>query len=561
MTQDSTRTGPQFRAVGNGCRIIDVRPSHVRDGRLQQLIDVAATGRTGNGGRVTIRLQPGRYALKEPIVLREQHSNLTLRGCSEAAVISAVPGFEKAFAQGLIVLAGVNKVTITGLELELPLVPATLAQVRASQQQDKPFAAAVNAIAANRSVSIGIRPVHCAALTITNCLFQFSLGAQVITPEAAPTTPATVFGVGVFAASDCAGLQLKRNRFLCNRAPRLAAEGAQHAPAGYLPTPATVAPADGKNAFRQFNGSQAGALLHDADIRDNTFDGHSAAAVLADLGTIQIWDNIIRRSCADIWLTHATVAALTDLGGTFSVPGELKDQASAVRAALATGQLDPVLLLLTVFGLTFPLPDLGTPTQLSTPAGDPAATQELQAAGEQVWQEWMTRFVDVVAGLTPTKPPRRRTDKAAAPDASTSAIADFNQGIGGEAALLRQGTPIQQQLQVANAGLAALARLVDIASQSTLMLGVERNDVECELKEPTNSGPATFVYVSPRNEVTTSAEINGNRMSSTGATPAAALLGVASLAITGKHRHYHEREGVITNSCRLLARLRSPATS
>ena len=222
MTQDSTGTGPQFREAGNGYRTIDVTPSDVRDGRLQQLIDVAATGRTGNdnGGRVTIRLQPGWYALKESVVLREQHSNLTLRGSSKADVISGAPGFEKALGQGLIVSVGANNVTITGLELELPQVPATLAQVRASHLQDKAFAAAVNTIAANRYVSIGIRPVHNAALTVTDCLFQFTLGAQGTTSRSARTPPGTVFGVGVFAASDCAGLQLQRNQFLCDRAPR-----------------------------------------------------------------------------------------------------------------------------------------------------------------------------------------------------------------------------------------------------------------------------------------------------------------------------------------------------
>ena len=395
---------------------------------------------------------PGGTNLQEPITLRQQHSNLTVCGRSEAAVISAAPGFEPAFGQGLIVLVGANNVTITGLQLELPQIPAALATVRASQQQDKAFAAAVNAIAANRHVSIGIRPVHCAVLTISDCLFRFTLGAQVTTPEAAPAPPGTVFGVGVFAASDCAGLHLERNRFLYDPAPRPDVEGSQHALAGYLLTPAAVAPAGGKNAFRQFNGSQIGALLDDAVIRDNTFDGISAGVVvLAELGTIRIWDNIIRRSYAGIWLTDTTAAALTDLGGTFSVPSGLKDQAGAVRAALAAGLLDPVLLLLTVFGRTFPLPDLGT-LELATSAVDAADMQKLQAAGEQARQQWMTRFVnDVAAGLTPARPRRRGTAKTAAGASTEATTADFNQGIGSEAALIAQASPIQQQLLAANA--------------------------------------------------------------------------------------------------------------
>ena len=228
--------------------------------------------------------------------------------------------------------------------------------------------------------------MHCAALTITDCLFRFSLGAHVTTPEVAPA----------------AGNGLRRGRLRRQQLrgpatrtqpvparPRTASdvEGPQHALVGYLLTPTAVAPAGGNNAFRQFNGSQVRALLHDAVIRDNTFDGLSAGVVvLAEQGTIRIWNNIIRRCYAGIWLTDTTAAALTDLGGTFDVPGGLKDQVGAVRAALAAGLLDPVLLLLTVFGRTFPLPDLGT-LELATPAVDAADTEKLQAAGEQARQD------------------------------------------------------------------------------------------------------------------------------------------------------------------------------
>ena len=556
MTQGSAGTGPQFREVGNGCRIIDASPSDVRGGRLQKLIDTVVAGRPSedSSSRVTICLQPGRYELQQPITLCERHSNLTLRGCPEAAVISAAPGFDTAFGPGLVVLAGANNVTITGLELELPHILAALARVRASRQQDKAFAAAVNDIDANGYVSIDIRPVHCAALTITSCLFQFSLGVKGTTSGAAPK-PGAVFGVGVFAASDCADLQLQRNQFLCDRAPSLDVGRPQHALAGYLLTLAAVAPAGGKNAFRQFNGSQVGALLRDADIGDNTFDSLSSAAVfLADLGTIRTWGNIIRRSYAGIWLVDATAAALTDLGGTFSVLGELKDQDGAVRAALTTGLLDPVLLPVTVFGRTCPLPDLGT-IELATLAVDPADMDKLQAGGKQARHEWMTRFVnDVAAGLTPARPSRRRTTKATAPDTIAAATANFNQGIGGEEALLAQGNPFQQQLRVANAGLAALARLHDAVAQSELTSRIERNDIECGLEQLTRSGPATFVYASPtgwahhlgRGDHQPALQY---RRDTGRRTPVPDLPGNHR-----QHRRHDEREGDITGGRRLPAR-------
>ena len=403
MTQDSTGAGPQFREAGNGCRTIDVSPSDVRDGRLQQLTGAAVACRAGEDSstRVTICLQPGRYRLQQPITLREQHSNLALRGCPEATVINAATGFETAFSQGMIVLVGTNNVTITGLELDLPQVPAALASARASRQQGKAFADAANEVALGRWISIGIRPAHCAVLAITG-----------------------------------------------------------------------------------------------------------------------------------ICLIVTTAAALTDLGGTINVPGGLKDQADAVRTAFVTGLHDPVLLLLLVFGQTFPLPGFGTLTRFSTPAINAVEVQKLRTAGDQARRDRVTRFVnDIAAGLEPAAPPRRGAAKTAAADTSTAATpVDFNQDTGSEVALLQQGSPSEQQLRVANACRAALARLAQTAAQSALTLRIEGNDIACGLAEPDTSGPATLIYTS---DLATSAEITNNRMSSTGTRPAASLIVVGNQPITG----------------------------
>ena len=373
MTQDSTGAGPQFREAGNGCRTIDVSPSDVRDGRLQQLTGAAVAGRPGEDSstRVTICLQPGRYRLQQPITLREQHSNLALRGCPEATVINAATGFETAFSQGMIVLVGTNNVTITGLELDLPQVPAALASARASRQQGKAFADAANEVALGRWISIGIRPAHCAVLAITG-----------------------------------------------------------------------------------------------------------------------------------ICLIVTTAAALTDLGGTINVPGGLKDQADAVRTAFVTGLHDPVLLLLLVFGQTFPLPGFGTLTRVlhsrdqrrgsaEAPDGRRSGTA---GPGDTVRERHRGR-------TDPVTPPRRAGAKTATADAPRLLRpVDFNQGIGSEKALLRKEVPSSSSFGCANAGLAALARLDNTAAQSALMLRIERNDIECGLAQPDTSGPATFIYVLRRTD-------------------------------------------------------------
>ena len=201
------------------------------------------------------------------------------------------------------------------------------------------------------------------------------------------------------------------------------------------------------------------------------------------------------------------------------------------HAALTAGLLDSVLLLLIVFEHAFPLPNPGTFKALATLAVDAADLSQLRAAGEQARHARMTLFVnDVAAGLTMVTPARRTGAKATTTDAPAGAApTDFNQGIGSEKGLPAQGSPFQQQLRVANAGLVALARLDNTAALSALMLRIEPNDVECGLGRPTTSGPAIFIEVPLQDHPTTSAQVTANRLPSTGA----ALLDITSQTITG----------------------------
>ncbi len=97
---------PLIDAQGEGCCAIEVHPADAASGKLAALIDKAAAGRAPGdcSGRITVCFAPGRYELPEPIVLRKQHSNLILRGCSEGAVLAVQPGREQEFGQGIVVL-------------------------------------------------------------------------------------------------------------------------------------------------------------------------------------------------------------------------------------------------------------------------------------------------------------------------------------------------------------------------------------------------------------------------------------------------------------------------
>jgi hypothetical protein len=429
---------PLVDVEASGCCTVEARPSDVHDGRLQRLIDAAAANRAvkDRADRVTVCLQPGRYELEAPIVLTARHSNLILRGCSDGAVIAAAPGRERRFGQGLIVLVEANNITITGLELELPQVPAVLGNVR-GHAPDRPLASALNALAANRYVSVGIRPVHCAVLAITGCLFRFSVGGHVTTPEVEQTMPRTVFGVGVFAADVCWGLELTGNRFL--HEPALAPvseDGPVHVLAGYLLAPILVSRPTHDGANRSFDGSLLEALLHDAVVRDNIFDGISMAMlVAADLGTIKIRDNTVRRCQAGVYLLDLTSAVYLAL-------------ARSLTGAAPVGVADPVLVLLLVGAITFPLP------AGAAPAAAPAARRALPVAEfgrmRARWEEGFTAVTGWAPGAAPAPATATRPQLAIEP------------------ALERAGT------RLAAAVRAAAAKLND----SHLKLHVDQNDID-----------------------------------------------------------------------------------
>jgi hypothetical protein len=507
---------PLIDAQGAGCCAIEVHPADAASGNLAALIDKAAAGRVlgDRSGRITVCFGPGRYELPGPIVLREQHSDLILRACSEAAVFAAQPGQEQEFGQGMVVLAGADNVTIAGFGFELPEVPG------AGGLRDTPgsvvtpdVTGAINALVADSYVSIGIRPVSCAALEISDCLFTFGAGQQ--------GAPRRVFGAGVLAAGDCPGMRLNRNQFLRQQVPGQD-EGSEYVLAGYLLTPTLVSEITGT--------SWLGALLDDAEIRDNVFDGIAAAVVVvAALGTFRVIDNQIRRGYGGVWLIDVAAAVNADLGGVYELPGAAADQASLVRTALAGGLLDAVLETLVVFGITFPLPQLPGFQLAGVSAFDPAQLEQAQAAAAAQREERMRQFVQDVVAEHPAA--TKAAAAAAAERAKAVPPVDFNRGAGGEQGLAAAAS--SRTLQIAYSGLAGLARTKATAGPSESKLRIERNDIECAVPGTQATGPALFVFASLGGDEVALAEVSTNLLVSRQSAIAAALFGVAGMTVTG----------------------------
>jgi hypothetical protein len=266
-----------------GCCTVVVKPEDLRNGiTLQSIVDRFANRDRPNRDHITICLMPGTYLLPRSLELGTQHSNFTLEGCGDGAELQAAPNSEVNFLHGLIVLSHANYVTLSNLRFQLPIVPF----VRADGKLTPLPSANTERLNLGSKfqetlrVSIGIRPLHCALLTVQNCLFRFEIQKTI-----------NLFAVGIFAGSECWGLHLIGNRFLQDEDYLIAQEKTQETErrflVGYLLAPLIIPTPDPKI----FN--IVPSLLQDAVIRDNRFAGLTTAMlILADIGVIRVEANI-----------------------------------------------------------------------------------------------------------------------------------------------------------------------------------------------------------------------------------------------------------------------------
>jgi len=521
---------PLTELEDSGCCTIEVRPSDVAAGQLQALLDRAAAGRTvsDRNSRVTVCFAPGRYELAEPLILRKQHSNLTLRGCNDAAVVSVRPGEEAAFGPGLIVLADVDNVTITGFEFELPQVPATLAHVRGSTGGvfDRETMRAINAEIGNRYVSIGIRPINCAVLEIDRCLFRFSLGEHRTTPEIAQTMPRDVFGVGVFAAGGCWGVRLTRNRFLHDPAMPQGTDGRPlHYLVGYLLTPTAVAAARDAGSSRALGAARLRALIEDAEISCNEFHGLTAAVVIAaEVGDVRVWDNVIADCYSGIWIADTTAIFNTDLAGTYQLHNAEAGPVGLARLALAGGLLDSVLTRILVIAMLYPLPRLLDVAVRGTAHFEAADIAKLRQASVETQRAFMSGITERIAAEHPA------TAEAGASGRQAKAPKPVEFTAPADAPAILE---VSKNLLTIWSGLAELGRLQKAVDGLQPAVGIERNAVDCAVPQDGVTGPALFVFTGLHDTTGSSATVTANSLTSRHAILSAALIGPSAATVTG----------------------------
>jgi Family of unknown function (DUF6519) len=348
------------------CCTVSVSPEQLTAANTLQSILDAATAPTGRAEQVTVCLAPGSYVLHQPLRLNERHWGVTIESCGGAATIS---GSGPGFRDGLVVLTGVEGITLRGLNIipqAVPL-PAALFEpllaglercvVSEAVEWVRDFARVlVDGLRAR--AAIGVRAVNGSDLIIENC-----------TVELTDASEADYFGIGVFASGDCGGLTVRGCSFTATAAPTstpgvvqpgglfepeftFQSEGRQfrRAAIGCLVSPYVRGfPDPNPNGVEQFT---LPARLDDASFSNNTFERVTlAVSVMADIGSMRLNGNTIASSIGGFWIKTSEIQEFR-----FSVPSEKiapKDGDGLWLDLALSNQECFVLLFL---GLTYPMP-------------------------------------------------------------------------------------------------------------------------------------------------------------------------------------------------------------
>lgn len=489
---------------GGGCCTIEVHPSDADDGTLQERIDLATADRNikERGDRVTVCFAAGRYELREPLVLRRRHSNLILSGCGNGAVLAVRDGAEERFGHGMLIVVDADDVTVRGLEFELPQVPAGAARVSGTPGGvfDRAGVRAVNAERAGLWVSIGVRVIQCAVLTVAECLFRFTVGERRMTRDDAATMPRNVFGVGILHAGGAWGLRVSANRFLHDPVSPTADRDTFHLLTGYLLAPTALSATGTTTATHSLGAVRLPAILDDALFDGNRFSGLTAAAVvLGQLGDVRVHDNVVRESFSGIALLDVDALigddAIRDAAGGIAAPGLLQ---------LMTVSFSPELRRLLSLAMVFPLPPLLAERPSGAVEPEPTSGRTLRTSATALSRARVALL-------------RRR----AAEDVTADPSADGEE-IDPRAFAAAAASPT---IATVWDRLVALNSLGEPDRDRPVAIGVHRNTIDCREPRGDRAGSALLVFTPIQEDGADMVSVASNRFTSADARLVVAIAG------------------------------------
>jgi len=155
------------------------------------------------GNPATICLRPGSYLIPKPLTLGLEHSNIAIEACGSATITAGKFASEKDFAQGLMHINGANGVTLDGLTFDMPRMSLYSAGLNLAGLDRASVSNLGDAALVSLDTSVGLMVTGVNGLTVKNCVFRFP---NLLLDE-------FLFGVAIFAGSDCSAVTLTGNMF------------------------------------------------------------------------------------------------------------------------------------------------------------------------------------------------------------------------------------------------------------------------------------------------------------------------------------------------------------
>jgi hypothetical protein len=443
-----------------------------------------------------------------------------------------------------VILNRANNVTFRGLRFELP--QTSFASAGGSLASfDQPAAAGVSgSLVEDLFVSIGLRPFHCALLSVRDCLFRFTV-----------TRNKDCFGVGIFAASECWGLRLTGNRFLRDEDTLRSVQRPLRMFIGYLLAPAASlkqARQPASTLARIPAGLLVRSLLQDAIIEGNLFSGLSACIlVYGNTGVVRIESNTVRECLSGFWLLSLRSVAYAALINRVSVRNEFAAFATRLHNSILGVVLDPVIQIGSVIARIYPLPaqiDLSHALQVQA-RRVPANPSKDQMLIQNVFDRLMPLFATAprVAGAPTAAPAGAAPSTAPAAPAAGQKAGQTNvsaaAGPAVERALALTGELArfsQIHLQLSAFERQALATVPEHGFP--LSLHAAGNDIQLLVKRSA-SGLGLIVWDDER-DTASMATLNSNKMRSESPSIPTAMLLLVERCAVGANLIFNEQPAV-----------------
>jgi hypothetical protein len=308
-------------------------------GGLQVVVDALAAG------PAVLSLRPGVYPLAAPLVLQKNHNGLVIEGCCPTGAQLTAAGTDLTpFRTGLIVLEGVENITLRQLEI---VAPGVLVNPKNTKTQ--------------LSTLCGVMVAEALALTIERCTFTLN----------APS--ATTFGGGILVFGPTRGVTLRQNWFTA---------GAQ------------VGEIFGVLAL--VTDSDASAELDQWDIVDNRFDNLAFAVVgFAQLGLVGCRHNVAAGCGAGFVFAEANLGATAGFTNA-----ALNDQNNTTLGFAANAAMRPDILA----GMAASAAPIMS-AKPSTPAVQKVSSAAQKVLSDQLNQSGVDVYQQMTAGAATADPP------------------------------------------------------------------------------------------------------------------------------------------------------------